>query len=223
MSYKLKSWIVIMLLLFAIALSFTLPRIRYVGTNFVSQLKMPLIIKDWKGEDVSTKLNINYNDDRYNFLGKARAYEYSNKNGRKLFFIILDAGNFHYPNICFTSSGFKIRELKKTEFNNTKGYTFKSHTLYTEKGQENLLVFYWISIDKKIVPEWAEQKLKQLYFSLFNKKRVGLMIRIDIPIKKNDIEDGLSLAKQFIDDLIQTIPPEQAEYIFGQLSTPAVD
>lgn len=215
MNYKLKSWIVIILFLFTIVLSFTLPKARYGGTDFISQFKIPTIMKDWKGEDVSAKLNVDYSDDRYNFLGKATAYEYSNKDRRKLFFIILDAGNFHYPNICFTSSGFKIRELKKTKFN-IGNHTLEAHTLYTEKGQENFLVFYWISIDKKIVPEWVEQKVKQLYFSLFNKKRVGLMIRIDIPVQKDNIEDGFSLAQQFIGKLIQEIPPEQAEYIFGK-------
>lgn len=215
MSYKLKSWIAIILLLSTVALSFTLPKARYIGTNFISQLEIPLMMGNWRGKDVSAKLNIDYSDDRYNFLGKALAYEYSDIYGRKLLFIILDAGNFHYPNICFTSSGFKIMELKKTEFN-IADHTLKSYTLYTEKGQENFLVFYWISIDKKIVQEWIEQKAKQLYFSLFNRKRIGLMIRIDIPIKKDNIEDGLSLAHQFINDLIQAIPSDQAEYIFGK-------
>ena len=216
MSYKLKSWIVIILLLFIIALSFTLPKAKYADTHFISRLEIPIIMKGWEGKDVAANLNIDYSDERYNFLGEVLAHEYSNIDGRKLLFIILNAGNFHYPNICFTSSGFKIRELKKTEFN-IMGRTFESHTLYTEKGQENYLVFYWISIDKKIVPDWIEQKVKQLYFSMFNKKRVGLMIRVDIPIKKDNIEDGLILAQQFFNDLIQAIPPEQAEYIFGKI------
>jgi len=212
---KHKFWIVIILLLFSIILSFAFPRTKYVGTDFISQLEIPNLLSGWQGKDITDKLNINLEDTRFGFISQIVAYEYVNASGENLLFIVLDAGNFHHPNVCFTSSGFEIRELGDTEFR-ISGRTFKAHTLYTERGTESYLSFYWISIDKKIVHKWIEQKIKQLYFSLFNKKRVGLMVRLDIPTRGENIEDARTLAKQFVRDLSQALQEEHADYIFGK-------
>lgn len=218
MSYKLrpsKFWIVIILLLSAIALSFAFPKAKYAGTGFISKLKIPYTISEWQGKDITKTLDLNVEDNQYKFISGALAYEYVNRDRKNLLFIILDAGNFHHPKVCYTSAGFTVKELKDAEFHILNS-AFKTHTLYTEKGGEGFVSFYWISIDKKITHEWIEQKIKQLYFSLFNKKRVGLMMRIDIPVKKDNINDAIILAKQFVSDLSEALPPEEADYIFGR-------
>jgi len=221
MNYKasyIKFLIVIILLSSTIALSHIIPKgTRYRGSNFISQLELPHVMTDWNGKDVSSTLSINLGDDVYSFLGEFTAYQYAQKNGRSLIFIILDAGNFHFPNRCLTLSGFEVRELEKTVFN-ASGRTFKAHTIYSEKARKNekFLTLYWIVIDKKPVPNWVEQKVKQLYYSLFNMKRVGLMVRIDVPIEDGNINDGLILVQQFISDLSQEFSTEQADYIFGR-------
>lgn len=212
---KNKFYIVVILLLSAMLLSFALPRTQHASTNLISQLEIPYMISGWLGKDVREVLGLNLEDDKYNFFSEAFAHEYSNRDGENLLFIVLDAGNFHHPNVCFTSAGFEIKELDDTEFH-TLDRTFKAHTLYTERGTESYLSFYWISINKKIVHAWAEQKAKQLYFSLFNKKNVGLMVRIDIPAGENDIDDAMLLAKKFLNDLSDVLQPEHADYIFGK-------
>lgn len=196
-------------------LSFAFPKAKYTGTNFISQLDIPYKFNEWVGKDVTSELNIQAENDRYSFVGDVLAYEYVNKQGKNLLFIILDAGNFHHPKVCFTSSGFKLKELNDTEFN-ALNRTFKAHTLYAQRGKESFLIFYWIVIDKNIAHEWIEQKVRQLYFSMFNKKRVGLMIRIDIPTREENIKDALALAKHFINDLSEILKKEQLDYIFGE-------
>lgn len=180
-----------------------------------SFLKIPERIADWQGKDVAVELN--RDKEVYNFISEVFAREYANKNGQGLLLLILDAGNFHLPNVCFTSAGFKVKELEKTEFY-ALGRTVKAHTIFTEKTRKNeqFLIIYWIVIDKKFIPNWVEQKLKQLYFSLFKKKRVGLMVRLDIPVNENKIEDAITLAKQFINDLGIAISVEEADYLFGK-------
>jgi len=210
-----RFWIVIILLLSSIILSFAFPKAKYAGTGFISQLKIPDSFSEWQGKDITGNLDLNVEEDRYKFISGALAYEYVNKNGKNLLFIVLDAGNFHHPKVCYTSAGFTVKELKDAEFH-TLNSTFKAHTLYTEKGGQGFLSFYWIIIDKKIAHEWIEQKIKQLYFSLFNKKRVGLMVRIDIPAQKDNVKDAIIPAKQFVNDLSQALPPEEADYIFGR-------
>jgi EpsI family protein len=210
-----KRIIVLILLLATIILSFAVPQSKYIGTNFISNLNIPFEFSEWMGKDVTSYLNINTEETQFNFINDALARNFVSMNGQPLIFIVLDAGNFHHPKNCFTSAGYKIKELNDTEFH-TLNRTFKTHTLYTERAGESFLSFYWIVIDKKIVHQWVEQKLKQLYFSMFNKKRVGLMIRIDIPTREDNIESATILAKQFINDLGQIIPPENADYMFGR-------
>lgn len=209
-----KFIIVIILLLSAILLSYSLPRAKYSGTGFVSKLQIPESISEWTGVDVTEQAGLDIDKPIYGFVSEALAYNYTNKKGENLLFIILDAGNFHHPKVCFTEAGYKIEELSDTEFN-IAGHTLKTHTLFTERGGNSFLSFYWIVIDKNIAHEWVEQKLKQFYFSMFNKKRVGLMVRIDVPTKKENIKESLSLARQFIREMGQSIPSESVEYIFG--------
>ncbi|OQX79320.1 MAG: EpsI family protein [Candidatus Omnitrophica bacterium 4484_70.1] len=210
--YKKNQIVIIAVLLLTIIYCFIFPKPKYVSPDIIPQLKIPYKISDWRGKDVAEELNLL--DNRYNFISDIFARVYINFYGESLLLLILDAGNFHHPKVCFGSSGFKIKELNDTEFN-FSNHKFKAHTLYTEKNNESFLIIYWICIDKKIV-DWTEQKIKQLFFSLFNKEKVGLMIRLDIPTKENDIEDHLKLAKEFIKHLSQNIPSEQADYLFGE-------
>lgn len=212
---KYKAITAIILLIATTILVHAIPKAKYVGTNFISSLKVPLYLSDWAGQDVSYQVKLKLEEHPDKFSNDALAYQYINKEQKNLVFIILDAGNFHNPNVCFTGAGYEIEELKRTEFR-AEQRTFKAHTLLAKINNTNSLSFYWIIIDKKIANEWLSQKVKQLYYSLLNKKRVGLMVRIDIPVNGSDINNATLLAKQFISTLSQSLPPEQADYIFGE-------
>lgn len=211
-----KTLTVLIILILTILISYSLPKAKYTGTGFVSELKIPKKISGWTGRDVTKEVGLNANSSTYDFVSEALAYQYVNEEGKSLLFIILDAGNFHHPKVCFTGAGFKITELPETEFN-LSNHTLKTHSLFTKRGLDNNLSFYWIVIDKDVAHEWVEQKIKQLYFSLFGKKRVGLMVRLDIPTTEANIGETRKLASQFVNDLNQALLPEQADYIFGEI------
>jgi hypothetical protein len=42
------------------------------------------------------------------------------------------------------------------------------------------------------------------------------MIRIDIPTTKDNINDSMIIAKDFIDDMSKALHQEESDYIFGQ-------
>jgi len=208
-------WIVSILLFSSVVISYSVPRATYVGSDIISKIDVPLKVNNWQGRDVSDQLKLDINIDTNKFISEAKIIQYVNNQRDKLHFIILDAGNFHHPNVCFTAAGYEIKELDDTEFT-LSGRTIRAKALYTEKNQEFAVSLYWIIIDKKITYNWIEQKMKQLYFSMFNKDRIGLMVRFDIAIDKNNIDTGIIKAKQFIHDLNQSLSPERAEYLFGK-------
>ena len=211
---KSKPIIIIVLLSLTLIASLATPRAQYVGTGFISKLNLPLSINNWDGRDMTNTLNLDFDKSWNKFISEVMIYEYINKAGNRLNFILLDAGNFHHPNVCFTASGYEITELKDTEFN-IAGRSFTAHTLFTQKENESNLSFYWIIIDKEIVHSWITQKIKQLYFSLFNRERVGLMVRIDIPLTGDNTDEAILLAKEFINDISQNMQPKNVDYIFG--------
>lgn len=212
MNINKKGCIVIALLLSVIICCFGFSKAnKYEGLNILSELKIPLEIKGWRGKDVDQEWIPE--DDAYNFVSQAMDREYVNMEDRTLFLLVLDAGNFHHPKVCASSSGYKVEELNDLEVH-VLNRTFRAESLYAEKDDEGFLIIYWICLDKNIV-DWTGQKIKHLWFSLNNKKVAGLMIRLAIPTQEDSIEDALRLAKEFISDLGQAIPPDQAGYIFG--------
>ena len=212
---KSKSIIVIVLLSLTVIAAFTIPRARYVGTGFISKLNLPESMNNWHGKDITDSLNLDFDKDWNKFISEAVIYEYINKAGKRLNFIILDAGNFHNPNVCFTAAGFEIEELADTELN-IAGRSIKATTLFTTKENQSNLSLYWIIIDKKISNNWIEQKIKQLYFSLFNRDRVGLMVRIDVPAERDNIKQAILIAEEFLNKLFNVLPSEQSQFVFGE-------
>lgn len=211
-----KTWIVFILLLCSVVISYSIPRATYVGSDIISKIDVPLKINEWQGKDVSDQLKLDITIDTNKFISETKIIQYINNQGDKLNFIILDAGNFHHPNVCFTAAGYEIKELDDTKFT-LSGRTIQAKTLYTSKNQESAVSLYWIIIDKKITYNWIEQKIKQLYFSMFNKKRIGLMVRFDITTDSDNTDKAINTAKQFILGLNQSLSPEKAEYIFGKI------
>ncbi|MCF6156577.1 MAG: EpsI family protein [Candidatus Brocadia sp.] len=211
MNTNKKGLITIIILLSAIIYCFGFHKTKkYESLNILSELKIPLEISGWQGSDVEQEWNKN---EEYNFISQALDREYVNMDGKNLFLLILDAGNFHNPKVCVNGSGFKVIELNDSEFH-VLNRSFQAHSLYAEKDADRFLIIYWICIDKNIV-DWTGQKIKRLWLSLIDKKSAGLMIRLDIPTKEDSIEDAFRLAKEFIADFGQAISPEQAGYIFG--------
>ncbi len=207
-----KHLIILILLILAAATSFLLPKTKYHSPDILSQLKIPPSFHYWASKDISNTFNPA--DLRYNFISRIFAREYVNKYRQRLVFLILDAGNFHNPKVCFGSSGFKITDLPSQEIK-IKNRVLKTHAAFYEKPGESYVIVYWICINKKTV-DWVQQKLLQLKYSLLEKEKVGLMVRLDIPATSQTIDSALKLAREFLTQIEPEIPQDQAEYVFGK-------
>lgn len=209
---SVKPVIVIMLLAATMAISFGMPKSKYRSPDILSKLSIPARFSYWNSKDVSNTFNPN--DLRYNFISRIFARYYENKYGESLLFLILDAGNFHNPKICYGASGYKTTDLPAQQFR-IKDKIIKANAVFFQKPAESYVIIYWIVIDKKIV-NWTGQKLLELWYALFNKQKVGLMVRLDIPATPNTIDSALKLAKEFISQISSELPFEQSEFIFGK-------
>ena len=210
-----KFYIASLVLIVTILVSFAIPKPKYQGTSILSDLNMPTELAEWKSLDYSNNLTTT-KDDRFNFLSGAFARIYGVQEGRALLMLILDAGNFHHPQLCYNGSGFKITELGETELQTYRGpVKIKTFLAKKEVSSETLVIMYWMCINKQKV-DWTEQKLTQLWHSLFNKQQVGLMTRLDIPVGKGTPEEAVAFGQRFIADLSAELPADKAEWVFGK-------
>lgn len=216
---KLNLIIVGLFLVLCVCVVYFLPRAKYTGKAITVEIleSIPMNGQKWQGRDIKD-IRGNLEGEVYNFISRvfARQYVTASNPEQYVFLVVLDAGNFHYPKVCFQGVGFVSEELPQRQINLPAG-KIKAHLMLSKKKDEQLLSIYWICIDKKIVPTWAQQKIKQLYYSLFNKERVGLMMRVDIPVTK-DIDNSVETAKNFLNDLYQATPRRYKDYIFSDFN-----
>jgi len=210
MGNRYRVLIATILFLAAIAASFGVPRPKYQGLNILAKLNVPAVIGDWQGKDDES---LNAQDGRYNFISKIFARTYTNKAGVSLNLFILDAGNFHNPKVCFTGAGFKISDAPEKKII-LSGQALKCHSMIVQKSGEYYLLTYWITIDKKNV-DWFEQKFKQLFSSMVNRKKAALMCRIDLGFNQGEEAAALEITQRFIDSLAAQISLADRDYIFG--------
>lgn len=196
------------------------PQSKYHSPDVLSQLQIPEQTALWTSRDVSDV--INPGDLRYNFISRIFARVYRAPSGCSLLFLILDAGNFHNPKVCFGAGGFAAADLPRASFK-IKDHALKAHAVFFEKpgdtiqGRpgESYLVIYWLTINKEPV-DWTRQKWLELKYALFNKEKTGLMMRVDIPVARESLPAALSCAREFLSAVAASLPPEQAEYVFGR-------
>jgi EpsI family protein len=118
------------------------------------------------------------------------------------------------PKVCYGSSGFKAIDLQAPAIK-LKDRTIKTNAVFFDKPGESYVIIYWITINKQTV-NWTGQKLLQLWYSLFNKQKTGLMVRLDIPATAQTTDSALKLAQEFISQIAPQIPPDQQDYLFGK-------
>jgi len=216
MTTSKRPLLVLILLACTALIAFTIPKAKYSSPDILSRLRIPAAFENWESKDVSGQINTN--DLRYNFISEVFARIYANHStDQALLFLVLDAGNFHNPKVCFSGSGYAARDLDPVTFK-IKNRVLKTNAVFFSKPGESFLTLYWITVDKQRV-DWAGQKWLQLWHSLFNRRQISLMMRIDIPCgSSGTIPDPVAYAQPFLDGLTSGLSPDDADYLFGRLA-----
>ncbi|MCA9399083.1 MAG: EpsI family protein [Candidatus Omnitrophica bacterium] len=210
-----RAVLISIMLILTMVISFLVPKPKYEGTNILDNMNIPKSFPGWRSYDISKELDLK--DERYNFISDAFARVYLNRKGEAVLLLVLDAGNFHNPKVCYTSTGFNVQELEKVRFD-LSSTSVDANALYMERQESGMALLYWLIIDKKPVT-WTQQKVLELWSSLFNKKKTGLMVRMEIPLNKGRTqEEALALSREFIQSLNQSLTTEQKSYLFGNAS-----
>jgi len=208
---SIKHITVILILLIAIVCTYVLKKPKYQSLDILAMLDFPYQTENWLGQDMPA--DFENSDERYNFVNDVFARVYTNIFGENLLFMVVDAGNFHHPKVCFNASGFTTNELDPIVFE-IKGRTVKAQVLHSKKHAFEFLLIYWICINKKPV-DWTQQKVQQFWFSLFNKQKIGLMMRMDVPVQDGNTKQAVKSARNFLNEFASSLSEEQADYIFG--------
>jgi len=202
----------LILLVITLAIVHLVPRPQYTSPDVLSTFKIPTEMKYWRSQDVSGELNVR--DKRYAFVSRILAGQYVNDLGESLILMVLDAGNFHHPKVCFGSSGFHPMPQEDIKVD-VRGKKLNVKSIYMQKGAESVLVVYWITINGRPV-DWTQQKFVELYYSLIGKQKTGFMGRLDIPVPTGNISAATELAKGFIKDISKELSKEEAGSLFGK-------
>ena len=209
---KMKYTLICVSLLAACYFVYGMPRAKYVSPQILSKIQIPFETAHWKSRDMSEELNLN--DKRYRFAGGFLARVYANDLGESLLFLVVDAINFHHPRGCFDSSGYMVHSMGEIPFQ-ANGHSWLGQAYFMEKGNQSQVVVFWICIDKKVV-NWAQQRLEQLAYSLFGKKKIGFMVRMDIPARKESKEMAIDIAKDFVKNVLKGTPEKDAGHLMGK-------
>lgn len=121
----------------------------------------------------------------------------------------------HRPEVCYAAQGFAIRSQVKTTVN-TASREIPAMHLIAELGQRTEPITYWIRIGDRAVRGNVEQGLARLLLGLKGYVPDGILVRVSSIDR--DSERAFALQRQFIDDMMNAVPPSQHATLVGAAS-----
>lgn len=209
---NIRVFVFIILLGLAALISYALPKPKYEGTDVLKTVYFPVDFGQWQGGDISREVAEKSKDQL--FISDIRVRKYKHSSGAELMLFLLDAGNFHNPKVCFNSAGFSPKDLGTITID-TQNRTIDATSLLMEHPQTSFVITYWMCINGRRV-DWFQQKAEQFISTIFNKKKAGIMIRIDVPADPRDVAPAIKITEQFIKDLSEQLNEKEQLLIFGQ-------
>lgn len=203
--------IAIALLITTIVLCYALPKPKYEGIGLLKTIELPDINEHWIGEDVKQDLHLT--EGGLSYISGLKTKQYLSKSDI-IYVTLIDAGNFHHPKACFSGAGYVPEDLDDAIFT-VGNMTFKAKAIFFKKEGDDILVIYWMCVNKERV-DWNQQKLKSFLVSLFGKKEAGFIVRLDIPTTETNIPASKTAAQDLVQSLYKNMPKHEAEYIFGK-------
>lgn len=118
----------------------------------------------------------------------------------------------HRPEVCYSAQGFQILGTEKTNIATSVGSVPAMHVV-AKLGQRNEPITYWVRIGEKVVRGNLEQGFARLGYGLGGVVADGILFRVSSISADND--KAYATQKQFIDDLLNSVPADTKAYLLG--------
>lgn len=177
--------------------------------------KLPFQIADWKGKDVDNL------DQRTQDTLKLDQYVrriYENTKGEKIFVYVgywkKQSGDHqaakHSPLMCLPGNGWKITDIKKSNFNTNmqdgQNFTFVNSELVGIYKNFSALFSYWFFSGEVLYHEETTALFNIIKQTIVNKRSDGGIIELSVDSANNP--QALENAKRITDDFVRDFYPE---------------
>jgi len=127
-----------------------------------------------------------------------------------------DGVGAHLPEGCYGGQGFAISAVNKINLKTTFA-DIPATRLVANKGNRIEPITYWLRTGNEVTyPGWPTKKLK-LRYGFEGYVPDGLLLRVSSI--GNDAEKAYLVQKQFVDDLLNSLSPDQRLYLIGYEQT----
>jgi EpsI family protein len=118
----------------------------------------------------------------------------------------------HRPEVCYSAQGFQIISTNKTSLSTGVG-DVPAMQLVAKLGQRNEPITYWVRIGEKVVRGNLEQGFARMQYGLNGVVADGILFRVSSIATDNT--QAYASQKQFIDDLLKSVPADTRSYLLG--------
>lgn len=142
---------------------------------------------------------------------------YVNQNGDRIMLAIAYGGDqsdsmqVHKPEVCYTSQGFQMSELKLGSLNSGYG-AIPVKKMVAKMGGRIEPIIYWITIGDAVAVNSIKWKLERLKYGLTGRVPDGMLFRVS---SLGDKSDAYPLQERFIKDLLSHMTSDSRIRLIG--------
>ncbi|PHV17201.1 EpsI family protein [Janthinobacterium sp. BJB1] len=143
---------------------------------------------------------------------------YVNRQGNRIMLSIAygtdqrDNLSVHFPEGCYGGQGFAVAQTSQVDLPTVGGSIATSRTVATLNSRVEPIT-YWVVVGDKAVPSSWEVKKVKLAYALQGMIPDATLMRVSSI--GEDVEQGYQLQQAFIDQLLQSMPPDLRRHFSG--------
>lgn len=181
MSVKHRKYLVVIsILVFVCAVALQIEQAKGKIISDVDFKNFPLLIGDWKGEDVTLDKSV------YEILETTDVFirRYKDKDQDEVELAVVYSGRdrqaFHPPEICYIGAGAQLTGQSKEDFSLGQDMSLSLNRLDMNYSGGKVKAWYWFLVGDRFVGSFYKQQLYFILDALRGKKLQGALIRVSV-------------------------------------------
>lgn len=199
--------IIVAVLLLATALYVHLNPPRRLELGPDSLKAFPLVLDDWRGEELSFSDVVTQELDADDTLARS----YTDSRGTRLWFVIIFHQNERYgahePVVCYRAQGWGVVDQGLVALRREEG-EFDANWILVEAGGVSRVAVYWWYTAGDLATADRDQFMSQMARSgVTSNVTFGAFVRASVTVGEGGFEAALATAKEFAEAAVPHIPP----------------